>query len=81
VTAVKTAAKNTALTTGCRDGLCVMGFTQRLAKQVSKKFRLVRSFKELEQALLVCWCAVADRVEWNGKQNVQFVHNLVNTIL
>jgi len=24
---------------------------------------------------------MADRIEWNGKQNVQFVHNLVNTIL
>ena len=24
---------------------------------------------------------MADRIEWNRKQNVQFVHNLVNTIL
>jgi len=23
---------------------------------------------------------MADRIEWNRKQNVQFVHNLVNTI-
>jgi len=28
-----------------------------------------------------CWCVTADRIEWNHKQNVQFVHNLVNTIL
>jgi len=24
---------------------------------------------------------MADHIEWNRKQNVQFVHNLVNTIL
>ena len=24
---------------------------------------------------------MADRIEWNRKQNVEFVHNLVNTIL
>jgi len=24
---------------------------------------------------------MAERIEWNRKQNVQFVHNLVNTIL
>jgi len=24
---------------------------------------------------------MADRIEWNRKQNVQFVHNVVNTIL
>jgi len=53
--------------------------TQRLGKQLSRKiFCLVGIFKELEQALLVCH---ADRIEWNRKQNVQFVHNLVNTIL
>jgi len=24
---------------------------------------------------------MADRIEWNCKQNVQFIHNFVNTIL
>ena len=28
-----------------------------------------------------CWCVMADRIEWNRKQNVQFVHSVVNTIL
>jgi len=23
---------------------------------------------------------MAERIEWNGEQNVRFVHNLVNTI-
>jgi len=53
---------------------------KRLAKQLSREiFRLVRIFKELQQELLVCHGGI--RIDWNGKQNVQFVHNLVNTIL
>jgi len=28
-----------------------------------------------------CWCVMEACIDWNGKQNVQFVHNLVNTIL
>jgi len=50
----------------------------RLAEQLRRKiFHLVRIFKKLERTLSV----KAARIEWNCKQNVQFVHNLVKTIL
>jgi len=61
--------------------------TQRLGKQLCRKiFCLFGTFKEHEQTLLVKFGRpevgeMADRIEWNRKQNVQFVHNLVNTIL
>ena len=44
-------------------------------------FCLVGILKELEQALLVCHGGPYYGIEWNRKQNVQFVHNLVNTIV
>jgi len=52
---------------------------KHLAKQIDKKgFPLSLDFKEHEQALLVCHGGTY----WAERQkNVEFVHNLVNTVL